>query len=298
MADLQKASGAETTDLQHLVTLFAEDRPPCQGQILAARREMEPLATLAGRVGPPMLCGVERDGAHAASFETRFDASGSSSELLVWRSRWEELYRYDQRQMAKNSKRLHRLARDLALARLERALERNIARDMFELHQGAVLDKVHDRNCKREPRFVLVSAEEMQLRWSKDLKHGRSFSTLDLYEVIHLHYGSMNRACVLHGDVPPWLCFSLYTARRSFDFCCPDEHTAQHFVLGLSRLCDWASGTVATRRRFMAIKGWCKLESCCFRQQTSLGQLFHVALLRLSAERSAERSQMRSSWRP
>jgi hypothetical protein len=158
-------------------------------------------------------------------------------------------------------------------------LERNIARDMHELHLGARLEKVHDRNCRREPRIVYVLADAMQMRWSKE-GQGRYQSTLDLYEVIRIHYGSMARACVLHTDVPPWRCFSLYTPRRSYDFCCPDEDTVQRFVLGLSRLCDWASGTIATRSRFVALRGWCKLEAFCFTEQISLGRLFLDSLER------------------
>jgi hypothetical protein len=157
---------------------------------------------------------------------------------------------------------------------------------MYKLHQGALLEKVHDRNCRREPRVVVVLADEMQMRWSKDLQANsthvtsRYQSSLDLYEVIRIHYGSMARACVLHTDIPPWRCFSLHTPRRSYDFCCPDEETVQRFVLGLSRLCDWASGTIATRRRFLSLRGWCKLEDFCFREQISLGRLFLDALYR------------------
>lgn len=206
-----------------------------------------------------------------------------ADETSLRRKLEEELDRREQPQRARNNKRQRRLSKDRALLRLERALERNIARDMFELHQGTVLEKVHDRNCRREPRVVVVLADEMQLRWSKHVNSGlgRSQSRLDLYEVIRIHYGSMARACVLHTDVPPWLCFSLHTPRRSYDFCCPDEESVQRFVLGISRLCDWASGTIATRRRFVALRGWCKLEDHCFREQISLGRLFIDALHRV-----------------
>lgn len=210
----------------------------------------------------------------------------------------EEISRREQVQRERNVTRQRRLDRDPALLRLERALERNIARDMYELHMGAVLEKVHERNCRREPRLVQVSADQMVLRWSKDLQSmNRSCSSLDLYEVIRIHYGGMARACVLHTEVPPWLCFSLYTPRRSYDFCCPDEETVQRFVLGLSRLCDWASGTVATRRRFIALRGWCKLEDACFRQQMSLGQLFFRALTRI-VEAPSQLGQLQSPAPP
>jgi len=206
-----------------------------------------------------------------------------ASESAIRRKLEEELRRLDQSQQDRNGKRQHRLNKDRGLVRLERALDRNIARDMFELHRGTMLDKVHARNCRREPRMVVVLADEMQMRWSKASPgvRSRSQSRLDLYEVIRIHYGSMSRACVLHTDIPPWLCFSLHTPRRSYDFCCPDEDTVQRFVLGLSRLCDWASGTIPTRSRFVASRGWCKLEDHCFHEQISLGRLLIDAIERI-----------------
>jgi len=206
-----------------------------------------------------------------------------ASETAIRQKLEEELRRLDQSQQERNGKRQRRLDKDRGLVRLERALERNIARDMFELHRGTMLEKVHAANCRREPRMVVVLADEMQLRWSKASLGAlsRSQSRLDLYEVIRIHYGSMARACVLHTDVPPWLCFSLHTPRRSYDFCCPDEDTVQRFVLGLSRLCDWASGTIQTRSRFVALRGWCKLEDHCFHEQISLGRLFIDAIERI-----------------
>jgi len=222
-----------------------------------------------------LQCDFERE---RLEMEERF-----ASESALRRKLEEEIRRRDHSQQERNCKRQRRLDKDRGLLRLERALERNIARDMFELHRGTMLEKVHERNCRREPRLVLVSADEMQMRWSKAPRGvpSRSQSRLDLYEVIHIHYGSMQRACVLHTDVPPWLCFSLHTPRRSYDFCCPDEDTVQRFVLGLSRLCDWASGTVPTRSRFVALRGWCKLEDRCFHDQISLGRLFIDAMDRI-----------------
>lgn len=197
-----------------------------------------------------------------------------------------EISRQKEALQKRSAGRLRRLNRDPALVRLERALKRNIARDMYELQQGTILEKVHERNCKREARLVVVSTDDMLLRWSGNMqKLGRTHTRLDLYEVIRIHFGSMNRACVLHTDMSPWLCFSLYTSRRSYDFCCPDEQTTQRFVLCLSRLCDWASGRVDTRCKFVSIKAWCKLENHCFQHQVTLAQLFRDALERTAKQR-------------
>lgn len=187
-------------------------------------------------------------------------------------------------QLEKNARRLRRLTQDRVLTGLKKALSLNIARDMKELERGVVLEKVHEGNCKREPRFVAVAPEAMTLKWGKDLQlMSRNHSRLDLYEVIRIHYGKMARACVLHPSLAPWLCFSVYTPRRSFDFCCPDEAVVRRFVLGISRLCDWASGAITSRSRFMATMGWCKLEDHCFRRHMPLSRLFLEAIRRIAA---------------
>jgi len=169
---------------------------------------------------------------------------------------------------------------------IQKALEQNVARELAAFHEGFVLEKVHGRNSKREPRFLWISAEKMKLYWSKGVQRGNRSrqSSLDLYEVIQIHYGCMSRACVLYPELSPWLCFSLHTSSRSFDFCCPDEATVRACVLSLSRLCTWAAGAGALkkggRREFKALSGWCKLQDACFRRHTSLGHLFCDALRR------------------
>lgn len=182
-----------------------------------------------------------------------------------------------------------RLARDRGLVRLEAALARNVARELHALHRGFVLEKVHERSCRKEKRLVVVSAEEMLLRWSKDLAGlGRSHSHLDLYEVIRIHYGIMARAYVLYPDLPSWRCFSLYTTARSYDFCCADDATVEACVLALSRLCDWAAGAVVGGRgHFVALKGWCKLQESCFKRRVPLCRLFRDAALRAASKIAA-----------
>merc|ERR1719198_494527 len=114
-------------------------------------------------------------------------------------------------------------------------------------------------------------------------------SGVDLYEVIRIEYSHMTRACVIYPDVEPWLTFSVYTSRRSYDFICPDERTVRAFVLTLSRLCPWAPGRVPTRSRFVALKGWCKVQEHCIKEKKSLVQLL------LEAVRSAEPTMRHSS---
>jgi len=323
-SQLQEGFVAQTHEFDSFTQRAKEKQQDAEQQLSTARRQAERQSEAAAQLLHQILelrteCQSHREQQERLEHQAR-KAESCVAELASKQRDWqrerqglqdhlvnetrqrlevqEEISRRDQAQRERNVKRQRRLDRDPALLRLEKALERNIARDMYELHMGAVLEKVHERNCRREPRLVQVSADQMVLRWSKDLRSiSHSCSSLDLYEVIRIHYGGMARACVLHTEVPPWLCFSLYTPRRSYDFCCPDEETVQRFVLGLSRLCDWASGTVATRRRFIALRGWCKLEDACFRQNMSLGQLFVDALTRI-AEAPIQLSQLQSPVPP
>jgi len=203
-----------------------------------------------------------------------------------WRREVEvELAARDQVLQKRNARRLGRLARDPSLVRLEHALSRNIARELHALHLGATLVKVHSKG-KRDQRHVVVSAEHMTLRWGKDgTLRGSGPTTLDLYEVFQIHYGAMTRASLLHPDLPPWRCFSLVTTKRSFDFCCPDEATVQTFVLGLSRLCPWASGALQTRGSVVAAMGWCKVRHTCLTRQIPLSRLFREAVAQVAEQR-------------
>lgn len=291
---------AQTREFGKLVTDVKEQHHKAREELEAAHREQEKKMEILERLQSDLATTQQSNVENCRSWQERLESELAATQhsnvenCQSWQERLasesalrqnleEELRRLDQSQQERNCKRQRRLDKDRGLLRLERALERNIARDMFELQRGTMLEKVHERNCRREPRMVVVLADEMQMRWSKASlgARSRSQSRLDLYEVIRIHYGSMARACVLHTDIPPWLCFSLHTPRRSYDFCCPDEDTVQRFVLGLSRLCDWASGTIQTRRRFVALRGWCKLEDHCFHEQISLGRLLIDAIERI-----------------
>jgi len=102
-------------------------------------------------------------------------------------------------------------------------------------------------------------------------------STLDLYQVVRIDYGMMNRACV-RSDEDPWLCFSLVTLKQSYDFVCPDEDCAQCWVLAISRLAPWASGAIRSRGQFMSKKAWCKLESHCQQEEITIPQAVTQAI--------------------
>jgi len=194
----------------------------------------------------------------------------------------------EQLRVFESTKRPRKVAKDPVAAKLDRLRENMVVQEMKVIHEGALILKVHDKNHKRDARFVRVLGSTMQLKWNKSqpseggmLKQlsSSSWSTLDLYDVIRIDYGCMSRACVIHDDVLPWLCFSLYTARRSYDFICPDEDLIRCFVVGISRLCAWAAGAVRTRRQFLCLKGWCKVEESCFRRNVTRGAALAQAIV-------------------
>lgn len=168
-----------------------------------------------------------------------------------------------------------------------RPASRNIAREMLVALEGRMLDKVHEQNNRREPRFAVLDDSAMRLSWAKAAaKVGDKSSHLDLCEVLRIEYGCPARSFRLHQTASPWMCFSLYTSRRSYDFICPDDVVTQSFVLAISRLCHWAAGAIGTRRDFIAARGWCKFEATALRQRKS-----RMAVLREAARRTLRRSE-------
>lgn len=168
--------------------------------------------------------------------------------------------------------------------RLERALERNIARELCIAREGRVLEKVTEKAGKSEVRLVTVDDHEGVLRWqhapASSLMSGKGKS-LELESVLRIDYGCHGRASVLYPTVPLWLCFSLTTAERAFDFICPDEDVAQCFVLSLSRLCKHAEGGIHFRRQFIARKGWSKIKDSSLRRRVPLSSIVVETMRRL-----------------
>merc|ERR1712159_117089 len=104
-------------------------------------------------------------------------------------------------------------------------------------NNGCILDKVDQKHRARSERLVTVADDELLLKWGhppRRLSVASSFAQcvkndtkLDLNDVIRLEYGRASRAWVLFPTTPPWLCFSLYTTDRSYDYICPDEWAGQ-----------------------------------------------------------------------
>eukprot|EP00929_Paragymnodinium_shiwhaense_P050870 TRINITY_DN25616_c0_g2_i3.p1 TRINITY_DN25616_c0_g2~~TRINITY_DN25616_c0_g2_i3.p1 ORF type:complete len:570 (-),score=111.22 TRINITY_DN25616_c0_g2_i3:705-2414(-) len=197
-------------------------------------------------------------------------------------------------------------------ARLNRALACNVAREMRTAEEGRVLEKVTEKHGRSETRFVTASftsggssSSRAELRWGHapgplNPKHCK---VLDLSTVLRIDYGRVRSRCTeLYPAAPPWLCFSLETTERSYDFICPDEDVVQCYVLALTRLCGAAvRGGAQSRSQFKAMKGWCKVEAYCLARHMSLAQGLLRAVRKVVApEETAteEGSPARASYNP
>merc|ERR1712238_228131 len=119
-------------------------------------------------------------------------------------------------------------------------------------------------------RFVAVHNDVRQLKWCHPPGPANAKDkSLALDSVIGICYGKASRCAVLFPNASPWLCFSLQTVDRSFDFICQDESAIQNFMLTLSRHCARAHGAIKSRSCFLALKGWCKVQSFCDKRSIS-----------------------------
>lgn len=164
--------------------------------------------------------------------------------------------------------------RSVAQVRLHTRLAANAARELHAAREGRKLEKINERHGKLEARQVAVCCEEMQLRWWHSEKGGlgglisggTSAKSLDLQTVTRLQYGHETALQSRFPEVSPWLCFTLITAERPYEFVCPDEHAVKCFVLALSRACPNIPGTIPSRRDFILRKAWCKINEACNRK--------------------------------
>lgn len=156
---------------------------------------------------------------------------------------------------------------------MQRALDMNIADEMKKAITGFVLEKVDQRRARNQTRLVLVDDENKLLRWGAPPGPlSNNCTHLNLQHVIRIEYGRGSRAWALYQNVPMWLCFSLYTTDRSFDFICPDDESVQCMLLSISRICKNAVGRIARRGQFLALKGWIKLQSSCAKNGYTLAE--------------------------
>jgi hypothetical protein len=202
----------------------------------------------------------------------------------------------------------------LAHGKLQRIREwREVLEELMKARDGIMIEKVSKRNGTRNVCRLVLDDQNMYLCWAQPEPVGPNDeplpllrriwkrkgkapqkrvlnrdTKLDLYNVTHIEYGSMSRACVVHKDVKPWHSISVYTDRRSYDFVCPDDDTTRCFVLVLSRLCNWATGVVRSRHAFECRKGWCKIHEHCFAGRQTLSRAFLHACSKATASERRE----------
>lgn len=276
-SELREAFETQTQEYHAFARSVSETRHIAHSRLEEARKEMRELEDAVAFIS----CEVERTAEHTE----RKHSDEWHDERLRYENRLEE----SQRKMRLCEEELEKMsARKSPTSgrRHRREPSCNASREIRRLEEGTVLEKVSARSSRREKRFVSVSCSDLRLRWGKDLQGRRQAPKLDLSEVIRIDYGCVARAHRLHPDLKPWLCFSLYTTKRSFDFCSMTEEAAQFCILGVSRLCcGWAAGTITTRSRFMCLKALCKIDAYCKSQGSSRCRLLKDAVERTARER-------------
>lgn len=173
--------------------------------------------------------------------------------------------------------------RKLKMQRDGRLSNPNIIKQMAQATDGLEISKVDERNRMEKLRLrVLCDVSDrggprpdLQLQWSKaPYKDWRSRSSCDLSQVVSIGYGFASRAAWLFA-VPAHRCFSVCTPVRSFDFVCNTDNDVEAFVLVISRLCTRSQGWpvyggVHSHARFVAMKGWTKVQAACRANKNTL----------------------------
>eukprot|EP00913_Durusdinium_trenchii_P004936 g4583.t1 len=207
-----------------------------------------------------------------ALLEIRAKIERAHSMLEFYRKRWKE--KDDDLQL---------LSRDPTGA-LAKERQR---REIRDAQQGFVIKKVTEKHGKTEVRRVAVCPNTCVLKWCHvEESFGPTSKSVDLQTVQRLDFGPSARAAKLFPEVMPWLCFSVITGERSYDFIGSNESSTRCFVLCISRLCEkFAGGTFRTRHDFEVAKGWCKLKTGhgCQRRGRTLLQEFLTSVQHVGA---------------
>lgn len=129
---------------------------------------------------------------------------------------------------------------------------------------GGLLQKCQLKVCEVE---VSPESEDehLQLNWCLGDDLDTKVGSCVLDQIILIGYGFASRAPGLCPKAAPEDCFSVYTARQTFDFVCPGVHEAGTILPALSRLCarvqGWpVAGSLGTRSKFLSARGWCKVQ--------------------------------------
>lgn len=139
----------------------------------------------------------------------------------------------------KNRRPTHGRVRTLGQSILNSCLHQML-HEMKIAQQGVELEKITRGHHYRQMALVVRTPEELTLKWSRpaQLRTVALFpkemalkwrkvpskdwsTTLHLRDIIQIEYGCTFNASFSSNKIKPWLCFSLYTTHRSYDFFCP-----------------------------------------------------------------------------
>merc|ERR1712194_544059 len=161
----------------------------------------------------------------------------------------------------------------------------NFAREIAELRSGCEVFKLTEREGKKN-KTLFLDPDTRQLQWKRNWpRKGNCF--IELTEVINVAWGRNSRAYVVgikkvQQLLKPWLCFSIYTKDRSFDFIIPDgpreDKIVQSVVLALAAMCHNAGGVVQSRGGFVIRKALMKIDETCRWQGMTRVQYIRKAL--------------------
>lgn len=163
----------------------------------------------------------------------------------------------------------------------KRALSKKFAVELAQATKGNVVDKIDQRKGGKQVRLMVIDVEEGLLRWGAPpgpLAHNCTCLSLD--QVLRLEYGRGSRAWALYPNEMQWLCFSLYTTDRSFDYICKDDKAVQSFMVSISLCFPRIVGAFSSRSHFISFRGWVKVQDTCMKKNMTPANGLLQALLK------------------
>jgi len=182
------------------------------------------------------------------------------------------------------------------------AKDTNFAKEVTLGKLGVTMEKIGSAKAKDETKStkvvtIDVSTGTMSYKKSSGM-FGGGTTSVALTDVIHFEWGLSSRAYVVAskkglykpGSLKPWLCISIYTKDRSFDFIVVDdkaqtgEEALRTVVLSLSAACVNCSGMMKTRGQFILKKAMMKIDDQCRWKNVTRGALVYAALEKTAAD--------------
>ncbi|CAD7970091.1 unnamed protein product [Amoebophrya sp. A25] len=177
----------------------------------------------------------------------------------------------------------------------------NFAREVkTAANDGIVIDKISEKDGKQPGKTVFIDVSKAVLKYRRGFPRG-GFTEVNLKEVMHMEWGEQSRAYAvgskgnkMYKMLKPWLCFSLYTKERSWDFVVPDNDKSEPvlqtclFALAAVFLGQNVGGNmIKTRGQFVWRKAMMKVDESSKLRGLTRQALVQEALLKTAAEQEA-----------